>query len=134
MGLYRQRAGNYNQTASKIEQLALANYIKSGQMERHLRHLRKLYGLKCEKLTRALKASFGKRVEILLQETPLSMILTVHTDADAETLRALALREGVRIGIASGGEKILLGFAGIPAEKIEDAVRHLKTAWKEILE
>lgn len=130
---YRERAGNYNQTASKIEQLALANYIKSGQMERHLRHLRKLYGMKCDRLARALKQAFGSRVEVLLQETPLSMILTVRADADAKTLSALALRQGVRVGTASSGERVLLGFAGIPSEKIEDAVLCLQTAWKNVL-
>ncbi|QNK40372.1 MocR-like pyridoxine biosynthesis transcription factor PdxR [Caproicibacter fermentans] len=130
---YRRRAGNYNQTASKIEQLALANYMKSGQMERHLRRLRKLYGSKCDLLSHELKSAFGSRVEILLQETPLSMILTVHANADAETLRDLALRQGVRIGTTSGGEKVLLGFAGIPSEQIKNAVQCLKTAWKDVL-
>lgn len=133
LDLYRQRAGNYNQTASKIEQLALANYIKSGQMERHLRHLRKLYGTKCDRLTRALREAFGGSVEILLQETPLSMILTVRSESDAETLRTLALRHGVRVGTTQNGEKILLGFAGIPIEEIGDAVSCLREAWKDVL-
>lgn len=129
---YRLRSGNYNQTASKIEQLALANYIRSGQMERHLRHLRKLYGMKCDRLTRALKRAFGGRVKILLQETPLSMILTLP-GADIQTLCSLALRQGVRVGTTSDGKKILLGFAGIPSEQIEDAVSCLQTAWKDVL-
>jgi GntR family transcriptional regulator/MocR family aminotransferase len=130
---YRKRAGSYNQTASKIEQLALANYIKSGQMERHLRRLRKLYGAKCDRLTRALKQAFGGRIEILLQETPLSMILTIPASADVRTLCTLALRQGVRVGTTSDGEKILLGFAGIPSEKIEEAVQRLREAWKDVL-
>jgi GntR family transcriptional regulator / MocR family aminotransferase len=130
---YLERAANYNQTASKIEQLALANYIKSGQMERHLRRLRKLYGAKCETLTRTLKRAFGSRIDILLQETPLSMILTVHTEADTHTLYTLALKQGVRVGITSDGKKILLGFAGIGFEQIEPAVQCLKTAWESVL-
>ncbi|MBR1731982.1 MAG: PLP-dependent aminotransferase family protein, partial [Ruminococcus sp.] len=37
---------NYNQTTSKIEQLALADYIKDGKLEKHLRKLRRYYKTK----------------------------------------------------------------------------------------
>ncbi|MCI1965427.1 MAG: PLP-dependent aminotransferase family protein [Oscillospiraceae bacterium] len=130
---YRRSAKNYNQTASKIEQLALANYIRSGQMERHLRHLRKLYSSKCSRLSRALKQAFGTTVSILLQETPLSMILTVQSDMKVEMLCDLALRRGVRVGTTQNGKKILLGFAGIPSDQIEEAVQCLYAAWKDVL-
>ena len=130
---YRKRAGNYNQTASKIEQLALANYIKSGQMERHLRRLRKLYGTKCDRLIRELRRAFGDGVGILLQETPLCLILSVRARAGARELCRLALKNGVRAGTTRDGGKVLLGFAGIPAEEIGDAVRCLKDAWEDVL-
>jgi GntR family transcriptional regulator/MocR family aminotransferase len=126
---YRPRAANYNQTASKVAQFALADYIKSGQMERHLRRLRKLYGVKSEKLTRALRRAFGPKVEILLQETPLTLILTVHTEKSAGELCRLALKNGVRVQTAAGG-KIRLGFAGIPLADIDDAAACLKSAWE----
>lgn len=128
---YRPRAANYNQTSSKVEQFALADYIKSGQMERHLRRLRKLYGAKSEKLIKALQKAFGTNVEILLQETPLTLILTVHTGKKSEELCRLAFEKGVRVQQAAGG-KIRLGFAGIPLDDIEDAVQCLKSAWAGI--
>ena len=40
---YWEKSAGYNQTASKIEQLALARYIQEGSLERQLRRLRKLY-------------------------------------------------------------------------------------------
>lgn len=130
---YRRRAANYNQTASKIEQLALSGYIKSGQLERHLRRLRKLYSDKSCKLIKALEETFGDTVNILLQETPLTLILTVHSRKSAKELCRLALEKGVRVMTASGGEKIRLGFAGIPLDDIEPAVLCLKDAWKDFL-
>ena len=130
---YLARMANYNQTASKVEQLALAEYIRSGQMERHLRRLRKLYGEKSETLIRALKNAFGGRVKILLQETPLTLILTVHTTADAETLCRLALKKSVRVQSTEDG-RVRLGFAGIPLGNIEAAVEALKDAWKDVWE
>jgi GntR family transcriptional regulator/MocR family aminotransferase len=126
---YLPRAENYNQTASKIEQLALGGYIESGQMERHLRRLRKLYGAKSERLIRALKDAFGKKAGILLQETPLCLILSLRTREPAEELCRLAREKGVRVTPAGDGGKILLGFAGIPLEDIDGAVARLKEAW-----
>ncbi|HBQ46302.1 MAG TPA: PLP-dependent aminotransferase family protein [Ruminococcaceae bacterium] len=125
---YRPRAANYNQTASKMEQLALAAYIRSGQMARHLRRLRKLYGAKSGALVRALRAAFpGAR--ILLQETPLTVILTLRTRKTARELCRLALAQGVRVQPDESGG-IRLGFAGIPLDDIPAAVACLKKAWR----
>ncbi|MCY1714132.1 PLP-dependent aminotransferase family protein [Caproiciproducens galactitolivorans] len=129
---YRARANRYNQTASKIEQLALSSYVKSGQMERQLRRLRKLYAAKSTRLIKALKNAFGSRMEILLEETLLSVILTVKSENTAEELCDLAAKQGVAIRPVkdSNPPKVMLGFAGIPLSDIESAVGCLKSAWK----
>ena len=131
LGRYRPRSANYNQTASKVEQLALAEYIRAGQMERHLRSLRKLYGAKSEALLHSLHTAFGGRAEILLQETQLTVILTLHTKQSAAELCRLARGNGVRVQPAGDGH-ILLGFAGIPLADIPGAVQCLKDAWSDI--
>ncbi|XMB87172.1 PLP-dependent aminotransferase family protein [Mycoplasmatota bacterium WC44] len=41
----------YSQTASKIEQLALATFIENGEFERHIRKIKKLYSKKNEIIT-----------------------------------------------------------------------------------
>lgn len=125
---YLPRAANYNQTSSKVEQLALASYIKSGQMERHLRRLRKLYGAKSECLIRALRRAFGEKADILLEETPLTLLVTLHSPESPQELCRLALADGVRVQAASEG-KIRMGFAGIALGDIEEAVARLKRAW-----
>lgn len=127
---YLPRAANYNQTSSKVEQLALASYIRSGQMERHLRRLRKLYGAKSESLIRALRQAFGGKLDILLQETPLTLLVTVHSRKGAGELCRLALENGVRVQAASEG-KIRMGFAGIALADIEPAVECLRKAWAD---
>ena len=129
---YLPRAASYNQTASKVEQLALAEYIRSGQMERHLRRLRKLYGEKSEALMHALREAFGEDTGLLLQETPLTVILTPEAGNSAAELCASALAAGVRVQQAPGG-KLRLGFAGIPLGDIPGAVQSLKSCWKNKL-
>lgn len=132
---YRERANRYNQTASKIEQLALSGYVKSGQLERQLRRLRKLYAEKSAVLMKALKNAFGNQITITLHETPLCVAAEVNTNKTAQELCALSAEKGVRIMPLEGNGKtarILLGFAGIPLGEIEIAVSILKDAWSFI--
>lgn len=128
---YRTRANRYNQTASKIEQLALSSYVKSGQLERQLRRLRKLYAAKSAALIKALKNAFGSQIDIMLQETPLCLMLTVNTDKTSQELCELSAQNGVRtIPVEEDGKtKVMLGFAGIPLGDIDAAVDCLKAAW-----
>ncbi|HCR44109.1 MAG TPA: PLP-dependent aminotransferase family protein, partial [Ruminococcaceae bacterium] len=102
-------------------------------LEKHLRHLRKLYSEKSEKLCAAVGHEFGGTAEILLQETPLTVLLTVHSVKGAEELCSIAAEKGVRVTAAPGGLKIRLGFAGIPMDDIEPAVACLKEAWGKYL-
>ncbi len=127
---YRERANRYNQTASKIEQLALSRYIKDGQMERQLRRLRKLYLMKSSALTEALENAFGDKIQTMLEETPLCLIVSVNTEKTSRELCELAQQEGVRVMTMQGnGTKVMLGFAGIPLDEIQSAVSCLKKAW-----
>ncbi|NLJ31106.1 MAG: PLP-dependent aminotransferase family protein [Clostridiales bacterium] len=128
---YRSRMSRYNQTASKIEQLALSRYIREGQLERQLRRLRKLYAQKSGLLLRALKRAFGGAAKAALQETMLTVTLSLRTGETAESLCRLAAENGVRVQPAKNGSgSILLGFAGIPVQEIEPAVQCLKAAWQ----
>lgn len=131
LGRYRQRSAKYNQTASKVEQLALAEYIRAGQMERHLRRLRKLYGAKSEMLLRCLHDAFDGYAEILLHETQLTVTLALHTQESAAVLCRFARENGVRVQPAGDGS-VRLGFAGIPLADIPGAVQCLKDAWNKI--
>lgn len=127
---YRQRAARYNQTASKIEQLALADYIREGQLEKQLRRLRKLYAAKSARLTETLRQTFGPLVELSLQETSLRLLVTVKNGMDSRELVRLARTYGVRLQEAREGVGcVILGFAGIPIEEIAPAVARLKEAW-----
>ena len=135
LGKYLKHAKHYNQTASKIEQLALSDYIKSGQLERQLRRLRKLYSAKSSLLIQSLKDAFGKNIEILLEETLLSVILTVKTNYSSSQICDMAEKNGVKImpvknsDNIDGTAKVMLGFAGIPVCDIKPAVERLKKAW-----
>ncbi|MCH4239593.1 MAG: PLP-dependent aminotransferase family protein [Oscillospiraceae bacterium] len=126
--LYLARAPRYNQTASKAEQLALADYVKSGQLERQLRRLRKVYAQKSSLLMHLLQEAFGKCAQISLQETPLCVTLQFHGGPSPARLAELAETYGVRVCPGPEG-KVTLGFAGIPMGDIAPGVHALQKAW-----
>jgi GntR family transcriptional regulator/MocR family aminotransferase len=127
--LYLARASHYNQTASKVEQLALADYVKSGQLERQLRRLRKVYAQKSSQLLRCLHQAFGARAQLHLQETPLCVTLHLQDAPSPARLAELAAAHDVRV--CPGPEnQVTLGFAGIPLEQIAPGVLALRNAWK----
>lgn len=128
--LYRARANRYNQTASKVEQLALADYVQSGQLERHLRRLRKVYAQKSSALMHCLQSAFSGQAELHLQETPLSVTLRFFHSRSPLRLAELAAAHGVRVR-PGPEENVTLGFAGIPLEEIAPGVDALRAAWAE---
>ena len=132
--IYRERSSNYNQTASKTEQLALASYIGSGQMERHLRRLRKLYGEKSQIMLKALRGAFP-HIPFILQETALYCSFSLP-DPLAEALVKAASVEGVRLRFRrEGGRAVMvIGFAGVDPENILPSVEALKKAWEPFQE
>ena len=134
--IYESRNGFYNQTSSKIEQLALAEYIKTGELERRLRRLRKLYREKSSLIMQALEATFADsdlKLKATLQETALCFILSLNTNRSMAEMLSLAKNQGVRLSALKSDKKntteLKLGFGGIPTTDIIKAINALKKAW-----
>lgn len=119
--LYAPRARAYNQTASKIEQLALADYIKEGQLERHLRRMRKLYYMKSQMMLTCIRKFLGEQIAAVLLETALAVVVQIP---NAQEIVTLAEKQGIRI-TAVGKNFIRLGFSGIPLVKIPAGIEAL---------
>lgn len=127
LNIYQKKMHLYNQTASKIEQLALANYIHDGQLEKQLRRLRKIYSEKCSILMNYLKKYFNDKAEIILQEN--SLCITVKFPDNNIDIAQNAEKRGVRVTYISSDNSnkyvLKLSFAGIPLSDIESAVKIL---------
>lgn len=141
-GIYRQQGRIYNQTSSKIEQLALAAYIKDGRLEKQVRRLRKIYARKNQLLREAIEGIMGNKVRILGKEAGLHILLEVRTSLSPADLARLAEGGGVRVMPITSlfmEEKsrraplVLLAYGGIPANQIRPAVKALYKAWEKDL-
>lgn len=128
--VYRARAGSYNQTSSKIEQLALAQYMQQGRLDRHLRRLRKLYAQKSELMLTCLGEKFG-RENVTLNESALKVEVCLRRNFDAQETICVAQRRGVLINAKNsepGRVCLVLSFAGVSSEEIPLAAEALYDA------
>lgn len=131
---YKERALHYNQTASKVEQLALSQYLQDGSMQKHLRKLRKAYSQKADLLLQQLKEHFPKDT-VSLQETALRIVLDVKTEHSVESFQKQAKKLGIEIrnGVyqeREGKLKVILSFSSIAFDQIESAVGLLEKILK----
>jgi len=124
---YREKMNYYNQTSSKIEQLALARYIREGQLEKHLRRLRKVYAAKSQLLLTELNKVFDSDIHMTLQETALCLDISLDRGYSPRELAERAARFGVRLMPRADGVRI--GFAGVQLEEIPAVVSLLQEAW-----
>ena len=130
----REKIRFYDQTASKVEQLALAEYIRGRYLERHLRRSRKIYQMKAKELLAALAAVFGGKAAVSLYETSISVKVSLKSAMSASEAKAAAEVYGAaaeRIEDDGDGKiAVSLSFAGIPREKIRPGVEAFKRAWQ----
>ena len=140
LAVFQQNAALYNQAASTVEQLALAQFMADGCLERQIRRLRKLYYGKKILLFNAVKTILGNNVEIAETESGLHTILNIKSELKPAQLVEQALARGCRVASVQdyylthtqeNMSRIILYFSKIPANEIETAVKLLKDAWFE---
>ena len=124
--------------APTLTQAAVADFLSEGHFERHLRHLRQLYGEKRVALVTALDEYLGDRVRFPPVAAGLHVMIYANTPIDEAGLVHSAAALGVR---AYGGApyhlerpappSFLLGFSGLSESEIVEGVRRLAAAWPE---
>lgn len=122
--------------APTLTQAAVADFLTEGHFERHLRHLRRLYGAKRATLVSALDEYLGRRVRYSPVAAGLHVMLYANDALDEGQLVRDAAGRGVRVyGGApyhlerAAPPSILLGFSGLDEDEIVDGVRRLADAW-----
>lgn len=122
---FNTRKGVYNQTCGKTEQIALKNYIETGELEKHLRRLRKLYYAKSQHLSCAVKEIIPY-AGITLYESSITAELDLKLKAESNDICAAAEKKGLKLLPARGKGCVRLCFAGISESDILPAIKLLK--------
>ncbi len=126
--------------APTLTQAAVADFIREGHFERHLRRLRKTYGRRHSLLVCAVREQLGPGVCFAHEPAGLHLMLFLPPHVDEETAVHRALEAGVRVYPGApyhlnqpAPPSILLGFSGLSKEQISEGIRRLAAAWQGLL-
>ena len=110
---------NYNQTTSKIEQLALAEYINDGKLEKHLRKSRRYYRAKNETVRAIVEECFDSFIfneTAMFYEIKTSVGGIVEKCADA----------GIKLMQTSTDDVIRINFSHISEELLSKGLKKIR--------
>lgn len=139
--VYEKRGKMFSSTVSRIDQKILEEFINRGAFERHLNRMRKIYKGKHDILLEELKP-FRKKFAIYGDHAGSHVLLEARFEVTEEALRERALEKGVKIyGLSEYIPEtqrhkiypptVILGYAGMDAERILSGIRQLSKAWLE---
>ncbi len=138
---YREKAGFYSSTVSRVDQRILAQFITGGYFERHLNRMREIYKGKHDLLLAALKP-LERCFRIGGENAGLHVLLTHRGEMSEEDLVGAAARLGVKLYGLSGffihkehrryPKTVVLGYARLnEAEILEGTALLLQAFGKE---
>ncbi len=114
-----------NQTASKTEQLALAQYINSGKIYVHLRKARRIYLEKSKIILQSLSKYFHD-CKIVFNETSLSVKIWLDkAELSKNIIDKISENSICVMPNSNTGSFLGLSFSGIKKEKIDDGIKLL---------
>jgi len=128
----------YNQTASKIHQLTLADFMKDGLFEQHIRKMRTLYGKKHKKMVEMIERVFKNNACIIGDHAGINFTLRIKLPYFESEIIKRAREAGIIIypislyqvnrKINSRYSDFILGYGHMTLEEIEDAINLLGEA------
>ena len=111
----------YNQTASKSEQIALAQFLRDGHLNRHIKKMRRLYEEKRSVMEQAINANLSGKGEMLLGESGMEIVIRMKDKSTFDKI----IKQPVSVGILDNSHEnstILLSCSKIEIDKIDEAV------------
>ncbi len=116
-------------------ELAVADLIEEGEIHRHTRKAMRLYAERRLLMAENLAARFRNRIEFALPDGGLAIWVKFLDKIDMDALARAALAKGVQIlpggAFTISGQPIRaarLGFAGMKAAELDEAIRRLRQA------
>jgi GntR family transcriptional regulator / MocR family aminotransferase len=128
-------------TVSKIDQLVIADFMRSGIYTKHIAKMRTLYRKKRQKLIEGIQSYLGSQYEIIGDEAGLHIILKLPSELSEEQAIQLAKEVGIAIDPVSSSYQlnsvnnyVMVGYGAISDEFIEEALSILSNQWNKHLQ
>lgn len=141
MNLFIEKGSFINQTASKIHQLTIAEFMKEGLFESHLRKMRNIYAKKQKFLINCIKKGMGESIEVYGERAGLNIALKVNNKLKEEELINKALEKGVKVYPLSfyyfnrynyNNNMVLMGYGHLSFDEMERGIKILKKSWLKL--
>lgn len=136
---YRDHAGFYASTVSRIDQNVLYQFLKQGYFERHLNRMRAIYKAKHDVLLSELRPLENDFI-IQGEYAGIHILLTHRGGWSEEDLITRAAEAGVRVyGLSSyyidpaqecREATVIIGYASLGEDEIRKGIRRLIRCWK----
>jgi GntR family transcriptional regulator / MocR family aminotransferase len=114
--------------SSALEQLALAEFVSSGELDRHLRRMRIRYRERRQALLHALAGQLPGARAIGIPAGTFALVLLPEGVDEPGLVRAAAERGVAVQGLGTATPSLLLGYASMPAPAIARGVALLREA------
>ena len=117
--------------------MAVARFIEAGELERHLARMRRLYRARRDALIAALHEHLGDQVAIGPADAGIHLLARLPDGVDDLALAEAASRHGIACMPLSPHYQrapqpgLLLGFGGMPEERLAEGVRQLAPLVRE---
>jgi len=133
---YRERYRHFTCSVPRFEQHTLAEFMATGDFEKHLNRMRKTYRRKLEIIIAAFKP-YEPTVSITGASAGLHVVLSVRTSETSGQLKRLAEASNIRINAMTDYRiesndtmpQFLFGFAALSEETLPAAVSALMACW-----
>ena len=139
MARYRERFSRYSSTVPSFDQHTLAAFMHTGGFERHISRSRKVYQARRDALMAALDRELAELPhEVSRSEAGLHLLLHMRNGMLEHELIERAKTVGVRVYPLSAyytppvkppRATLVLGYAGLTEQQIDEAAKLLKQAW-----
>ncbi|WNS73626.1 PLP-dependent aminotransferase family protein [Bacillus sp. DTU_2020_1000418_1_SI_GHA_SEK_038] len=123
-------------TVSRIDQLAVADFMKEGYFDRHLAKMRTTYRKKHQALLQAIEYHLPEDFELIGENSGLHIVLKLPPNLTEQYAIHQAAERGVRIYPASISfikrpktHMVILGYGGLTIEEIKEGIQRLQEAW-----
>lgn len=128
---YEKKKGLYNQTASKVEQLALCQFLRDGHLDSQIRKLKRLYSNKAKALSNELELAFGNRAKISMGESVFLVHLKLKSEMSNVEFRDKLQKKGILVFASpketKGYAHIALSCCELPMKDFPKAVALIKS-------
>lgn len=123
---YKIKIGRYSQSASKLEQLTLAKFMKEGYLEKHLRKIKKVYHRKNEIIVNFINKYAKDKINILGHDSGLHMMFELKTKKTNTEIIREAEKLKIYLEIVEGyneSKVVVFTYSGLDENEIETTLK-----------